>query len=120
MIFASFLDACSQIGIHVLPYAIFHSNGTIEDGYRLAQEYCQSTERPKVIFCDFDSIALGALRGFHDLGVSIPEDVELLSIGMLSSSLTAYSYPSLSVIEIPTKEMGHWIIQLLQKKNTNE
>ena len=117
----AFLDACSQIGIHVLPDAIFHSNGTIEDGYRLAQEYCQSTKRPKVIFCDFDSIALGALRGFHDLRVSIPEDVELLSIGMLSSSLTAYSYPSLSVIEIPTIEMGHWIIQLLQKKiQTND
>lgn len=112
----AFLDACGQIGLHVTQDSIFHGNGTIEDGYRLAKEYCQSGDRPKVIFCDSDSMALGALRGFHDLGVELPKDVEMLSIGMLDASLTEYSSPSLSVIEMPNKEIGAQIIRLLQKK----
>lgn len=112
----AFLDACSQIGLHVLPDAVFHGNGTIEDGYHLANKYSQNTERPKVIFCDSDSMALGALRGFHDLGIKLPGDAELLSIGMLDSSLTEYSSPSLSVIQMPNKEIGGKIIRLLRDK----
>ena len=102
----AFLDACGQIGLHVTQDSVFHGNGTIVDGYRLATEYCQNGDRPKVIFCDSDSMALGALRGFHDLGVKLPQDVEMLSIGMLDASLTEYSSPSLSVIEMPNKEIG--------------
>ncbi|WP_432627559.1 LacI family DNA-binding transcriptional regulator [Brotaphodocola sp.] len=117
----AFLDACSQIGLLVTPDSIFRGNGTMEDGYRLAKEYCKNAEQPKVIFCDSDSIALGALRGFHDMGVKIPEDAELLSIGMLDSSMTEYSLPSLSVIEMPNKEIGGEIIRLLQEKiQTND
>lgn len=112
----AFLDACSQIGLHTTPEFIFYGNGTPRDGYRLASSYCGNADRPKAIFCDSDSMALGALRAFHDLGIQLPKDAEMLSIGMLDAALTEYSSPSLSVIEMPNRKIGSEVIRLLQKK----
>ena len=53
-----------------------------------------------MIFCDSDAIALGALRAFHELGISVPKDAQLLSIGMLDPEDASYYLPSLSVVEI--------------------
>ena len=112
----AFLDACSQMGIQVLPEHILRGPSTIKGGYELTEEYCQLPDPPKMIFCDSDSIAIGALRAFYDQQIRIPEDVEILSIAMLGPETTAYSIPSLSVIEMPNREMGKIIIDLLYDK----
>lgn len=112
----AFLTACSQMGIQVPPEFFFHAPSTIEGGYQTAEAYCQLSDPPKMIFCDSDSIAIGALRSFHNHGIRIPQDAEILSIGMLDSEMTAYSIPALSVIEMPNREIGTSIIDLLQQK----
>lgn len=112
----AFLDACCQMGLKVSPEFIFRGPSTIEGGFQSAEAYCRFYNPPKVIFCDSDSIALGALRSFHYHGVRIPDDVEILSIAMLESESTAYSIPSLSVIEMPNREIGKAVIHLLREK----
>lgn len=112
----AFLDACTQMGLQVLPEFVIYSPGNVESGTLAVTQYCQIPDPPKVIFCDSDSIALGALRAFHQRGIRIPDDVEILSIGMLAPELTANSIPSLSVIEMPNREIGSHIIRLLREK----
>lgn len=41
----------------------------------------------------------------------------MLSVGMLDASLTEYSSPSLSVIEMPNKEIGSPDYPLITEKN---
>ena len=69
-----------------------------------------------MIFCDSDAIALGALRAFHEEGISVPGDAELLSIGMLDPEAASYYVPSLSVVEMPNKEIGQQVLRLMRKK----
>ncbi len=112
----AFLDACSQMGIQVLPEHILKESTTIEGGFRIGEAYCQLPNPPKMIFCDSDAMAVGVLRAFHDHGIRIPEDAELLTIAMLDKEMTAYTIPSLSVIEMPNQQIGTSIINLLQRK----
>ncbi len=114
----AFLDACSQIGLQVLPEHILKGPASIQGGFQVGEAYCQLPDPPKIIFCDSDSLALGALRSFYNHQLRVPEDVELLTISMLDPEHTAYSIPSLSVIEMPNQEIGKAVIRLLQEKIT--
>lgn len=115
----AFLDACSQMGLQVLPEHIFKCPSTMEGGFLAAEAYLNSPDAPRVVFCDSDSIALGALRSFHNHRIVLPSDAELLTISMLEPEATAYSIPSLSVIEMPNREIGKAVIDLLHDKITN-
>ena len=112
----AFLYACSQMGIHVLSEHIFRGASTIQGGYEIAREYCRLADPPKVIFCDSDSLAIGALRAFHEHHLRVPEDVEILTIAMLEPESACYTIPSLSVIEMPNRAIGKYVIDLLKEK----
>lgn len=115
----AFLYACSQAGINVMAEHIFKIPNTISGGCQAAEQYCQLSEPPKIIFCDSDTIAIGALNTFHRLGYRFPEDVELLTIAMLEPEYAQHTNPPLSVIEMPNHEIGKQIIDLLYEKITN-
>lgn len=59
------------------------------------------------------------LRAFHEEGISVPGDAELLSIGMLDPEAASYYVPSLSVVEMPNKEIGQQVLRLMRKKILN-
>ncbi len=115
----AFLESCSQMGIQVDPDHILRSPSTIDGGALAVEQYCQIDNPPKIIFSDSDSIAIGALRAFYKRGIRIPEDIEILSVAVMAKELTANSIPSLSVIEMPTLEIGRRIIHLLRDKISN-
>ncbi len=115
----SFLYACSQLGINVLSEHILKGPSTIEGGFQTAERYCHLDSPPKIIFCDSDAMAIGALSAFHRHNIRVPEDVELLTIAMLEPENTQYTVPSLSVIEMPNREISRQIIHLLRDKITN-
>ncbi len=112
----AFLYACSQLGINILSEHIFRGTSNIEGGYLLGEQYSQLKDAPSVIFCDSDAMAIGALNAFHRHHIRIPEDVEILTIAMLESDNTQYTVPSLSVIEMPNREISKEIVRLLQEK----
>jgi len=112
----AFLYACSQMGINVQSHFMFKGPSTIQGGYETAIKYCQSAEPPRVIFCDSDSMAIGALRAFHEYHLRVPEDVEILTIAMLEPEVTHYTMPSLSVIEMPNRAIGKYVIDLMREK----
>lgn len=112
----AFLYACSQMGINVHSEHILKGPSTIEGGYQTAEKYCQLSEPPKVVFCDSDSMAIGALRAFHEHHLRVPEDIEILTITMLEPENTRYTVPSLSVIEMPNRAIGKAVIDLLKEK----
>ena len=61
---------------------------------------------PDCLLCSSDNIALGALKAFHDKGIQIPQQIELISIGNGSKELEEFSTPSLSVVSLPMEAMA--------------
>ena len=112
----AFLSACAELGIQIADKDILKGPSTIEGGAAAAEQYCNLTDRPRAVFFESDSMAIGALSTFHKRNIKIPQDAELLTIGMLESEATMYSVPSLSAIEMPNEEMTKAAIQILMDK----
>lgn len=111
----AFLNACGQLGIIVEDQHILYGENTIEGGFLAASGYCALEDPPKVIFCDSDSMALGALHAFHRYHKHLPDDAELLAIGLLDPEFTQYSIPPVSVIAMPNKEMMETAVKMIIK-----
>lgn len=115
-----FLNECAKHGIEVKPQYIFRCNSTAEGGYQIGKKFCEQKEKPHFIFCDSDVIAFGALSAFYQYKVRIPENVEILSIGMLAEDVAEYSVPPLSVVRMPNREIASAVIDLMQKQITHK
>ena len=109
----AFLNACAQIGITVDPEEIFATTNSISGGVQAAKAYCSASQPSKVIFCESDQMALGAIWELNRQGIRLPEDRELLCIGMMDPEMTEYSSPSLSTIQMDNQEVMERAVDLL-------
>lgn len=92
---------------HNIPYCEDHvilCDCSISGGYHAAQEMAKRNLHADAVFAINDLIALGAMRGFRDLGLRIPEDIAL--IGFDDIAFAAHVIPSLSTISQPKFDMG--------------
>lgn len=81
-------------------------------GYELAQRFiAEKRTLPEVIFCGNDSIALGALRGFQEAGISVPGDVAI--VGLNDIPTAQHVFPSLTTIKVHTELMGESAVDLI-------
>ena len=62
------------------------------------------------------SLTLGALGVFHEQGIRIPEDLEMLAIAMMDSEYSEFSYPPLSTINMPIHEIMNGVITILMEQ----
>lgn len=79
---------------------------SMEGGYKGALKLCSLPQLPDCLFCTSDSIALGALKAFHEKGIQIPEQLEIISVGNGNPDQEEYAIPSLSVISLPMENMA--------------
>jgi DNA-binding LacI/PurR family transcriptional regulator len=66
------------------------------------------------IFCMTDSLALGALRGLEDCGLTVPGDVAVMGFDGINEG--ELSIPSLSTIKIDLKDLAEKAVSLLLKR----
>lgn len=59
---------------------------------------------PEAIICAYDDMALGAMRFFHDNGISVPDDIKV--IGMDNILHSEYFVPSLSTIDYMNEKIA--------------
>lgn len=111
----NFIHNCEEAGIKIPKEFIFEGNSTAVDGYEIGERFCKIDNRPHFIYCDADIVSYGALNAFHKNGLRIPEDVEILTVGMLEEEVSEYSVPSLSSVQMPNDEIGAAVIDLMQK-----
>ena len=102
----AFIDTCRALGITIEESHILSVPGNMAGGSMGAVQFCYLNNRPKMLFCESDSLALGALSAFQRLNISIPTDLEVLAISMLGQEETLYSLPSLSIIDLPNEKMA--------------
>ena len=59
---------------------------TMAQGHRAAQRVVESGIPVDGVFCPTDGVAIGALRGFADAGIRVPEDVRVIGFDDLPES----------------------------------
>lgn len=69
----AFISSCERLGIETDEKYILKGSSTRNGGYEIGKQYAALKEPPKMIFCDSDAIALGALRAFHEEGILFRE-----------------------------------------------
>ncbi|HEU4349041.1 MAG TPA: LacI family DNA-binding transcriptional regulator [Actinoplanes sp.] len=67
--------------------------------------------RPKALICLNDRIALGAYQALREAGVTIPDDVSVLSFD--DSEMAAWLRPQLTSISLPHYQLGWQAVELL-------
>lgn len=109
----SFINACKKINLEVEATFILKSDDSFEGGVLAAKRLLNFDNRPKAVFCASDFLALGAAHLFNKEGIQIPNDLEIISIGMLGSDSTEYSTPPITVVSLPTEEMAADCLSIL-------
>lgn len=84
---------------------IFENDFSHHGGYTMAMELIKSKAKlPDVIFCENDTIAIGAIKAFYDNNIKVPTDVAI--VGFNNIPTAEYCIPPLTTISIPMREMG--------------
>ena len=109
----AFLARCKELGIEIRPEHCLSAPRSMAGGAEVAVRFATLEERPGVLFFESASMALGTLNTFHRLGISVPEDVEILALSMIAQENTMYSVPSLSILALPNRKIGEEAIRLL-------
>lgn len=68
-----------------------------EGGYHAAKQILLRTPDLTGIFAISDSIAIGAMRAFHDMGLRVPEDISIVGFDGITAAM--YSVPRLATIK---------------------
>lgn len=92
---------------------VIETESSMAGGFKAAEKFCALMPRPDCLFCASDSIAMGVLRYFHTHGISVPKDLELISIGNGDQEQAEYTTPSLSVIYLPMEDMAQACFKIL-------
>ena len=71
-------------------------------------------DHPSALFIASDSIAIGVLRAIHEQGLSIPQDIALISVNDIPTA--KFTFPSLSTVRIHSEMMGIQGVNLLVEK----
>ncbi|WP_327581153.1 LacI family transcriptional regulator [Nonomuraea sp. NBC_00507] len=96
--FDGYREALEEAGIPLDSRLLVHIDGlTMEQGAAAARRVSESGVEFDGAFCVTDTVAMGALRGFADAGVRVPQDVKVIGFDNIAEG--AYIVPSLSSID---------------------
>ena len=106
---SSFSAEAQSSGMTVL--TLTNSN-SMRGGYDAGILFTSISPKPDCLFCLSDYLAVGVMRAFQETGISIPDEIEMISIGNGDRELEEFSRVKLSVIHLPMEEMAASCFQL--------
>lgn len=116
----SFVAVAREMGLQVQPELVVHLQLNLsspELGYPVPSQLL-ATKRPFTALISFNDIAaIGAIRGFRDHNLRVPEDVSV--VGFDDIQVAAYHNPSLTTIRQPLHKMGITAAQVLLERLRN-
>lgn len=84
-------------------------------GYELMLSAIKSSESlPSAFLIASDSMAIGALRALHEMGIHVPKDVAL--VGFNDLPISQYTQPPLTSVRVHKSFMGETAVQLLMER----
>ncbi|MFC3165728.1 LacI family DNA-binding transcriptional regulator [Ciceribacter thiooxidans] len=86
----------------------------LETGYRLARELLALAQRPEVIVTSNDNMAIGAYRALQEAGLSIPNDIAVVSFNDIP--VAQFLTPPLTTVRIHSEHIGETAVDLLLER----
>jgi LacI family transcriptional regulator len=109
-----FTRAWRERGLTVRPDAIVYGNFTVPSGYAMMQQVMKGTWRPTALIAGNNFIAIGAYRALRDAGLSVPDDMSLVTFDNVPDDLLLE--PFLTVAAQPAYEMGQAATKVLLER----
>jgi LacI family transcriptional regulator len=91
------------------------ATSTSPGGYAAAMRLLDRDDRPTAVFCFNDRMAMGVYRAAADLGLSIPDDLSVVSYDdqeLIAPELV----PGLTSAALPHYDMGQWAVRELLRR----
>lgn len=98
-----------------------HTTGWADDyapGQAAIQQLVARGERPEVLLCSNDEVAIGAMDACAEMGWRVPEDIAIT--GFDNSTIGRYARPRLTSVTQPTEATGKKVVELLLKQMRGE
>jgi len=105
------LKALEEAGIEFDPSLVFPHEFSVEDGYSAAQQIIKQKGNSTAVFAFSDMTAMGVIKGFYDLGVSVPNDFSV--VGFDDLYFSEYLTPGLTTVRQDIYGRGHSAVKLL-------
>ena len=104
-------EALKAAGVNYSEGLVFESKYRYDDGYALAERLVSSKATAAIV--TGDELAAGLLNGLADHGVSVPEDLEIITSD--DSQIARFTRPSLTTIAQPLYDLGAISMRMLTK-----
>ena len=108
----SFFEACKAYGI-AIGEPCRAKNDSIPDGYLAGLQIAAEPDRPEVIFCQTDSIALGLIHALIESGLRVPQDIGVVATAFLDPEYVRYSNPPITTVSVPVSEIAAGCARML-------
>lgn len=95
---------------------VYVGNFSVDDGYNLMKKAISELgeKLPTAFFVANDTMAIGALRALAEVGIKVPDRVNI--IGVNDISVAQYLNPPLSSVKVYTENMGETAVELLVER----
>ncbi|MDR9852327.1 LacI family DNA-binding transcriptional regulator [Paenibacillus sp. VCA1] len=106
-----YMNALEEAGLEMRRDWIVEGEFLQESGYRAMSFFMNLPERPTALVVMDDFVSLGVLRGLHELGYKVPEDLCIVSFNNLS--IAELASPPVSSMDIGIYNLGYTASQAL-------
>ena len=90
---------------------------TIEGAVSATRKLLAHRKRPTAIFCANDEMAIGCLHAIRAAGLQVPRDISV--VGFDDTRYARTTFPPLTTIAQPAREIGKRVMQRLLKEIEN-
>jgi LacI family transcriptional regulator len=111
---AGFDRAWRERGLIPRSASILFGNFTVPSGYAMARQALTACPRPTALLTANNFIAIGAYRAIRDAGLTVPNDVSLVTFDTVPDNLVLE--PFLTVAAQPAYEMGQVATKVLLER----
>ncbi len=113
-----FADAMKHHGITVRKDWIVYGGFSEAEGYKGFKMLYETGKLPEVVFAVTFPVALGVYRAVREMGMKIPDDIDIICFG--NSGMNHLMSPSMSYVDQPTYDLGRRALEVtlenIQKK----
>ncbi|MCW3098801.1 MAG: hypothetical protein JWL77_4419 [Chthonomonadaceae bacterium] len=110
-------DVCQIAGLPP-PLVMTCKADSPSDARAVALAIAKSKRRVTAVVCHNDLLALGAISGFRDAGLRVPDDISVT--GYDDNWAAAYSEPPLTTVEFPYRSMVDTALDFLVRRMRGE
>ena len=115
-------DALQANGLDPEAMPVIETPYGVENGADALRSLMQADVPPTVVMCGNDVLAVGALRGAQDMGLSVPQDVSIT--GFDDIELARIVTPQITTVHVPHREMGRKaaiaLVDMVEKRSAGE